>query len=81
LPSSSHGNYSFLQVTNTAAGDATVMLEIKTAPFWFLVAAVMALAGCDASSVALREVMHFLHGGTAIETRPAYSLIRHRRYA
>ena len=48
-------------------GDATVMLEIKTAPFWFLVASVMTLAAATQAVVALREVLHVFHGGTPIE--------------
>ena len=38
-------------------GDATVMLEIKTAPFWFFVAAVMAFAALTQALVALRGVL------------------------
>jgi TRAP-type transport system small permease protein len=38
-------------------GDTTLMLEIKTAPFWFVVAAVMAFAALTQALVALREVL------------------------
>lgn len=41
-------------------GDSTVMLEVKTAPFWFVVAAIMSFAALTQAVVAARAIVHCL---------------------
>jgi len=44
-------------------GDSTLMLEIKTAPFWFAVAIVMSFAALTQALVALRAILTCGRGG------------------
>lgn len=47
-------------------GDSTVMLEIKTAPFWFAVAIIMSFAAVTQAVVALRAIMRCVRPGETV---------------